>query len=193
VSKIDPEEIAAAYDYDEADVAKVLAAMRHKELLIDKNNMLTGWNKRQVSREDETAIERKRAQRSRETEAKSRNVTLASRNDTVDKTRLDTDKKEELASEFEEFWLAYPKRSPEANPKQPAKVKFLAAVKSGAKPEAIIAAAHIFTRRAKADGTEPKFIPMATTWLNQRRWEDPQKPPPDEREANFQHPVTHSW
>src|SRR3546814_446276 len=37
VSGIDPEEIAAAFDYDEADVARVLDAMRHKSLLIARS------------------------------------------------------------------------------------------------------------------------------------------------------------
>src|SRR3546814_3365776 len=65
VSGIDPEEIAAAFDYDEADVARVLDAMRHKSLLIAADNTLTGWDKRQVQREDDGAAERKRRQRSR--------------------------------------------------------------------------------------------------------------------------------
>lgn len=92
---IDPEEIAAAYDYDEDDVARVLDAMRHKALLIDDRGQLTGWNKRQVQREDETAVDRKRAQRSRDMPgrpARSRKVT---QRHAPDKTREDTDQSRE--------------------------------------------------------------------------------------------------
>lgn len=72
--------------------------------------------------------------------------------------------------DFEKFWKAYPKRKG-ANPKFPAGKLFLAAVKGGSDPAAIIAGA---VRCAEVDrdkiGTE--FIPRATTWLRDRRWQD---------------------
>ena len=66
VSGIDAEEIAAAFDYSEEEVIRALEAMRHKSLLIDESDNLTGWEEKQISKEDNTAAERKRRQRERE-------------------------------------------------------------------------------------------------------------------------------
>jgi uncharacterized protein YdaU (DUF1376 family) len=73
----------------------------------------------------------------------------------------------------ERFWKAYPSRGDAANPKAPALEKFARAVKSGADPEEIIAAAGRYAeieRRAGRAGTEK--VAQAVTWLNQRRWQD---------------------
>lgn len=73
----------------------------------------------------------------------------------------------------ERFWKAYPSRGDAANPKAPALDKFARAVKSGADPEEIIAAAGRYAeieRRAGRAGTEK--VAQAVTWLNQRRWQD---------------------
>lgn len=69
---------------------------------------------------------------------------------------------------FDEFWAAYPRRQG-ANPKKPAFEKFRAAVKNGVDPMVIIQAAK---DKIGIDG-EPgtPMVPMAATWLNQRRWE----------------------
>ena len=96
VSGLDPEEVAAAFDYDEDDVKRVLDAMRQKEILIGPDGMLTAWDKRQVSREDNSATERKRRQRSRTPETASRNVTKSHALD------LDRDRDSEREKEKEE-------------------------------------------------------------------------------------------
>src|SRR5271166_160927 len=71
---------------------------------------------------------------------------------------------------FDRFWSVYPKRTG-GNPKLVARQKFDRAVKAGADPEHIIFGAKSYAAEArKAIGTE--FIAMASTWLNQRRWED---------------------
>lgn len=84
------------------------------------------------------------------------------------------------SEKFEEFWAVYPKRGLAANPKKPASEKFARAVKSGADPEVIIAAAKRFAeieRRTGRLGTEK--VAQAQTWLNQQRWGDyPDSPPP---------------
>lgn len=69
---------------------------------------------------------------------------------------------------FEEFWQAYPSRP--NNPKKPARQKFDRAVKAGADPSVIIRAAGILAGQRK--GQDPQFTPMASTWLNQERWND---------------------
>lgn len=71
---------------------------------------------------------------------------------------------------FEEFWKAYPRRQG-ANPKEPARKKFIAAVKSGVPAVEIIAAAR---RCANADRDKigTPYIPQAIKWLNDQRWKD---------------------
>ena len=74
--------------------------------------------------------------------------------------------------DFEKFWKAYPRRDG-ANPKAPAKLKFQAAIRKGAKPSAIIAAAEAYAHaEATKDRVGTPYIAQAQTWFNQRRWED---------------------
>lgn len=80
---------------------------------------------------------------------------------------------QQTADDFEEFWKAYPKRGSASNPKKPAKDKFERAVKAGADPKVIIAAArrfHEIERKAGRAGTEK--VAQAVTWLSQQRWND---------------------
>lgn len=73
---------------------------------------------------------------------------------------------------FEDFWKVYPKRDG-ANPKAPARKKFLAAVKSGVDVEEIIAAAKRSAEEARAKGQiGTPYVPQAMTWLGQQRWGD---------------------
>jgi len=72
---------------------------------------------------------------------------------------------------FKEFWGAYPKREG-ANPKAPAEQKFANAVKAGADPKEIVAAAGRYAEEIRRGGKEAKFVAQAVTWLNQKRWED---------------------
>jgi len=74
---------------------------------------------------------------------------------------------------FDELWAAYPKRGGASNPKKPAREKFERAVKAGADPDQIIAAAkryHEIERNAGRAGTDK--IAQMMTWLNQQRWND---------------------
>lgn len=57
------EDVAAALDLDEEDVAAIFDAMRGR---VHDGHRLTGWEKRQPEREDSGAAERKRLQRERE-------------------------------------------------------------------------------------------------------------------------------
>lgn len=77
---------------------------------------------------------------------------------------------------FLRFRSAYPKRDG-SNPWKPAEKKFEALVKSGVDPEKLIAAAKQFTTEEGARGKiGTPFIPMAATWLNQRRYADYEEP-----------------
>lgn len=81
------------------------------------------------------------------------------------------------AERFNEFWSAYPKRDG-PNPKKPAQLKFIALAKRGENVDAIIAAAKLYAHTMAA--SEPKFIAMAQTWLNQERWNDLESTATDE-------------
>lgn len=86
----------------------------------------------------------------------------------------------EMEEQFERFWKVKPNRRG-SNPKYLARVKFIRCVTNGCDPEKIISAAQQWAddeTRNKKVGTE--FVPMAQTWLNQRRFLDfdqaPEKP-----------------
>ena len=71
--------------------------------------------------------------------------------------------------EFEnEFWSLYPRR----DNKKRAKDKYLSLRKSGIKKEVILEGLKSYIKQWKSAGTESEFIPMASTWLNQERYDD---------------------
>lgn len=72
---------------------------------------------------------------------------------------------------FERFWTAYPSRGQSSNPKSPAREKFKRLVSKGEDPETIIAGAERYAERM-ADEQNRSLVAQATTFLNQRRWED---------------------
>jgi hypothetical protein len=83
----------------------------------------------------------------------------------------------EGADAFESFWRAYPSRHPHSNPKKPAREKFLAALKRGADPEAIVRGAENYRASIERDGTDQRFVAQAKTWLNEERWDEYQNAP----------------
>lgn len=87
---------------------------------------------------------------------------------------LITKKKDGYTREFLAFWDAYPVKKD----KKRSAAKYATALKSGTKPGIILAG----LERAKKSEQwrDPKFIPLASTWLNGARWED---------EADSQNPV----
>lgn len=73
---------------------------------------------------------------------------------------------------FDQFWEAYPRRDG-ANPREPARKKFSAIVKTGIDPKQIIAAAQRYAAEMREKGQErSQFVAQAMTWLNQQRWGD---------------------
>lgn len=78
----------------------------------------------------------------------------------------------EIEQAFEEFWLEKPNRLG-SNPKAPARVKFMRAVASGVDPQKIIGSARTWAKLERENGKfGTEYVAMATTWLNQKRWED---------------------
>lgn len=72
--------------------------------------------------------------------------------------------------EFERFWRVYPSRRPYPNPKAAAAKKFDVAVRHGADPELLIAAAERYARLCQ--GRDPQYVVQTTRWFNEKRWED---------------------
>lgn len=68
---------------------------------------------------------------------------------------------------FDMFWSAYPKKRDKGH----ARLAFKKHSRT-TDPAIIIAGAHAYAEFVKQAGTDPQFIPYATTWLNGERWED---------------------
>lgn len=67
---------------------------------------------------------------------------------------------------FNHFWSYYPnKKSGRAKPK----ALLMKAIKSGVKLETIINS--VVDHKLTTRWADPQFIPLATTWLHQQRWE----------------------
>ena len=83
-------------------------------------------------------------------------------------------RQEKAGAQFEEFWQAKPDRGKnQANPKAPARAKFILAVRNGIDPHKIIAAAKEWARQEKASGNiDSRFVATAVVWLNQKRFDD---------------------
>ena len=165
------------------------------EIAMIGSDSVTAWKARQYESDKSTSRVRKHRE------------TLQGRFETPPDTETDTDKAQSLPEtksptpnvrsigkpmrpardELQErFWKAYPSRGEAANPKAPALEKFARAVKAGADPEEIIAAAARYAeveRKAGRIGTEK--VAQALTWLNQRRWGDyPAAAPPSESQSS---------
>lgn len=80
---------------------------------------------------------------------------------------------------FDRFWIAYPKRHiPSANPRKPAEKAFAGAIRRGAKPDDLVAAAKRYGAEMKTAGKAgTEFVCQARTWLNEDRWRDTTGPP----------------
>ncbi len=74
------------------------------------------------------------------------------------------------AEQFEVFWRTYPSRGRHSNPKKPARAKFDAALKRGIAAADIIRGAENFATYVEREGTDPKYVVQAKTWLNEERW-----------------------
>ncbi|WP_282795154.1 hypothetical protein [Streptomyces sp. CC224B] len=75
---------------------------------------------------------------------------------------------------FDDFWAAYPRRVA----KGAARNAWARALKRGADPAAITAAATRHAAQWRAAHTEPRFIPYPATWLNSERYDDETDPTP---------------
>ncbi len=72
--------------------------------------------------------------------------------------------------QFDEFWRTYPSRGRHSNPKKTARAKFKRAVKRGIASANIIRGAENYAAYVEREGTDPKYVAQAKTWLNEERW-----------------------
>jgi hypothetical protein len=81
---------------------------------------------------------------------------------------------------FAEFWDAYPRKVSKIH----ARRVWRSALRTGADPEQVIAAARAFADECRDRGTAKEFIPHPASWLNRRRYDDEPEP------GNVSLPVT---
>ncbi|MGD6761384.1 hypothetical protein ACOKM5_20835 [Streptomyces sp. BH097] len=85
---------------------------------------------------------------------------------------------------FDEFWEAYPRKVAKA----PARAAYAKAVKGGADPAALAAAAAKHAAQWRAAHTELRFIPYPATWLNGERYDDETEPPSGHQQPRLPSP-----
>jgi len=75
---------------------------------------------------------------------------------------------ESIVKDFESFWVAYPKKQG----KSACKKKWLAMNPNQELTEMIMKSVEMFKETEQWQKNGGQFIPMPSTWLNQKRWED---------------------
>lgn len=85
--------------------------------------------------------------------------------ETTAETTSETTKAISSDDEFEEFWAAYPKRP--NNPRKKAMAAYRKARKNVSQKQLLTA---VGLYAAYMAGEDPKFVAMASTWLNDERW-----------------------
>lgn len=104
---------------------------------------------------------------------------------------------------FEQFWTAIPKpwiykpdgsKQAKANPKKPAKDKFIKLVEGGVDPEFLVAQAKQYAANLQDDPTDkPQFRPMVISWLNQHRWDNAGADAVDDTDTTTGNEVSPRW
>lgn len=77
--------------------------------------------------------------------------------------------KHAYSADFEQFWQVFPGRTG-GNPKYSASKAYDRALKSVSVQDLLMAATN-YAADCRNKSTDPRFIPMCATFLNQRRWE----------------------
>lgn len=176
------EDVASALDVDIDQIEAVLTAMQGRVLDGDK---VSGWEKRQPVREDDSAArskawrELKKAEQEAERSRTQPNAEKRPDTDTYKEeppTPLSTvvdagpkadAKPKRQASQFDRFWSAWPK-SPRKVGKAACEAKWK---RVGLDHQSDAIVAHVEAMAASQQWREG-FEPSPQTYLNQRRWED---------------------
>ena len=167
---VEPDDIADILNCETDAIDRIMAAMRDTHII--DGNTLVSWDKRQPSRDDSAARQRKHragnADVTRTPCDSDAPVTRVTVLDTDTETEVETEKKVRTRETrltpspgFDAFWSAYPVRKGRG-----AALKAWAKAILRAPPEEIIAAA------ARYRPAESKFTKHPATWLNQDCWTD---------------------
>lgn len=78
-----------------------------------------------------------------------------------------TPKGDAFEEDFSEFWNLYPKKDGRKNALQ----SYIKARKNGTDKETILSGLNAYVAQCERRGTEKRYIAMASTWLNQERWD----------------------
>jgi len=186
LSNWDDEDVAAALDMDGDHVSAIRLAMEGKTII---DGQLTGWEKRQPKREDNSTgrVAAWRDKKKREEATENAHETQLKRNVTQcnapEKNRIDTDispalrsgdtragraladEAKEAAKAFERFWEIWPNKTG-----KPVAIKSY--FKVWREADAILAGVERYIAEKPPD--RPWLNPA--TFLNQRRWEDAPAP-----------------
>jgi hypothetical protein len=188
------EDIAFGLRLSHEEAVKLLDDLVSMGLFDHDNNGLRphNWDKRQYKSDVTDPTAAQRMQRHRNAHRNAAVTVTHPRTDTeseqIQKEKNIGRSRSATRPEFDEFWKVYPKRGG-ANPRFPASLEFDKAVKGGADPPELIAAAKRYAdeqRKLRFIGTEK--VAQAKTWLHQRRWEDY---PPNQITASVSPLVTH--
>lgn len=97
----------------------------------------------------------------------------------VHKTQPNNQPSYSMTQGFKKFWKTYPSRRPHSNPKTPALSKFITAIQKIIKEqkmfendaiEYLLNCTRNFAKYIATHNKDPKYIPLATTWLNQQQY-----------------------
>jgi hypothetical protein len=174
------EDVANALDIETEQVDAILAAMQGRVL---DGDVLRGWAKRQVEREDGAAErakawrEARKAEKSAESNASERNRTQPERKQTPDKDTEEIREEKETSpaargvepQSFQDFWSTWPKSGRKGGKAECLKV--WQAGKLEAQAPAILA--HVKTMAASRQWTkdEGEFIPAPVVYLRKKHWD----------------------
>ena len=162
------EDLASALDLEAEQIDAILTAMQGRVL---DGDMVSGWSKRQVEREDGSA-ERAKRWREAQKEAKQTQPNATERNRTPDKDK-DTDIKPLSPSKsdygFSMFWNAYPKKVGKG-------AALTAWKKQKIDLDAVLIALAWQSKSEQWLKDSGQFVPNPATYLNQQRWLDEAAP-----------------
>lgn len=177
------EDIASALDLDVEQIDAILEAMQGRVL---DGDMISGWSKRQVDREDGSAERAKRWREAKKgekqtqpnaTERKqtpdkdkdkeSKPLVIASANDIVGMSK----KRNETDERFSEFWKHYPRKVAKADAEKAWK-----AARINGEFQSVIDAIEQQKQSDQWTKDGGQFIPYAATWIRKKRWADELSP-----------------
>lgn len=170
--------LAAKFQWAQARVVRFLKRLENESMIVARATHETthvticNYDKYAFNRNDNETHSNSQPH-SQVTHKRLKEEELKELKEVKERSMVDRDATRPLLSDpFEDFWKAYPKRLG-TNPRQPAKRKFVALVKSGTDAQAIIVGAQRYARSVADLGqAETPYVKQAIGWLNAGMWGD---------------------